>query len=228
MSEQPDKERFDQLLVSYVCGRLGTADRLWMERFVKDHPEFAVQVDIERSLREVLREEMPKTPPDQGLDGFMERIREDSEALPPAPPPGWARTFWNNFKQSLAVPMMKPAWATAAVLVVAQSGIIGFLLANGADQGEPVLAETAQWRSVGDAGTVRGPVLQITFRPTATEAEIRLLLVKIRGSIVAGPGQLGHYIVKLADDRAEATAQELKGNEILEAVEVLPEIPRED
>ncbi|MBS1214872.1 MAG: hypothetical protein H6R26_3489 [Proteobacteria bacterium] len=231
MSEQPDKERFDELLVGFVCDRLEARERLWMEQFLLNHPELAVEVEIERNLREVLREAMPKSPADQGLDRFMRRIEEDSKESPPLTPPGWARTFWDNFKHSLAVPMMKPAWATMGIMVLAQTGIIGFLLAARSGQGDVTRAETefAQWRSVGEAATfARGPVLQITFKPTATEAEIRLLLVKIRGTIVAGPGQLGHYIVKVPEDRVEATAQELQGNEILESVEILPEIPKEE
>lgn len=226
MIDKAERERFERLLPGYVCNRLNASDVEWLEQFVAAYPEMAVQVDVERSLRDVLRSEMPKAPEDQGIAPFMERIRADRRP----PPSHWLRRFLRHFRESLALPMMKPAWATLGTLVVVQAGIIALLLAAGSGLGEAPMsdAEPAQWRSVGAEPTAAGPVLQLTFKPTATEADIRLLLVKIRGSIVAGPGQLGHYIVRVADGRAENIAHELQSHDILEAVEVLPELPKED
>jgi len=226
MIDKAERERFERLLPGYVCNRLDAADRDWLLQFVASHPEMAVQVDIERSLRDVLRSDLPKAPADQELAPFMTRIRADAGAQPSS----WLQRFQEQFRKSLAMPMMKPAWASLGTLVVVQAGIIALLLNTRGGTGESPMsgAEPAQWRSLGAAPTTTGPVLQLTFKPAATEADIRLLLVKIRGSIVAGPGQLGHYMVRIADGRAEDIAQQLRGHEILEAIDVLPDIPRED
>lgn len=222
-NEQSERERFEQLLPAYVCNRLDASDREWLEQFVRAHPELAADVDIERGLRDVLRSELPGSPSRQGLEGFMARVRTNGKA----PPPNWLQRFRERF----APPMMKPAWAALGTLMIVQSGIIAFLLAARSGTGELLMseAEPVPWRSVGQTPAApTGPVLQLSFKPTATEADIRLLLVRIRGSIVAGPGQLGHYIVRLEDGQVEAAAQKLSGHPILEAVEVLPGIPQND
>ncbi|WP_045225817.1 hypothetical protein [Methyloterricola oryzae] len=223
INEQPERERFEQLLPGYVCNRLDRSDREWLEQFVRAHPELATHVAIEEGLRDVLRSEIPRAPGRQGLEGFMACVRADGKA----PSSNWLQ----RFRESFALPMMKPAWAALGTLVIVQSGIIAFLVAARSGTGELLMseAEPVPWRSVSPAPAApSGPVLQISFKPTATEAEIRLLLVRIRGSIVAGPGQLGHYIVRIEDGQVAATAQELSTHPILEAVEVLPEIPQKD
>lgn len=224
--EKAERERFERLLPGYVCDRLDAYEREWLEQFVAAHPEMAAQVDIERELRNVLRAELPEAPADQGLVPFMARIHADGGA----PPANSLHRFKESFRASLALPTMKLAWTGLASVVVVQAGIIALLFGVRGGGGLPIgESGLAQWRST-DAPAIKaeGPVLQLTFKPTATEAEIRLLLVKLGGTIVAGPGQLGHYIVRLADGQTEAVAQQLRGHEILVAIEVLPDIPKED
>lgn len=42
-----------------------------------------------------------------------------------------------------------------------------------------------------------GIVLQVSFAPTATEADIREMLLDVNGTFVGGPGQLGIYRIQL-------------------------------
>jgi hypothetical protein len=91
----------------------------------------------------------------------------------------------------------------------------------------PIVTDQAEWRSVGDASPYHGPVLQITFKPSATEEEIRLLLVKIRGTLVGGPGQLGNYFVKVPDEKVEEAQKQVMGSPIIESVNILQDVPIE-
>ena len=45
----------------------------------------------------------------------------------------------------------------------------------------------------------QGIVLQVSFAPTATEADMRRSLEAINGTFVGGPGQLGVYRIQLQD-----------------------------
>ena len=117
---------------------------------------------------------------------------------------------------------LRPALAYAAVaLVVVQAGVIGALVMQQGTQD----AELAQWRSLPAASAVGGPVLRINFKPDTSERDIRMLLVRINGSLVGGPGQLGAYIVYVPADRivaAEATAQSDAHVEAVDLLAVLP------
>jgi hypothetical protein len=51
-----------------------------------------------------------------------------------------------------------------------------------------------------------GAVLQVRFRATATEAQMRAALQEIGGAIVDGPGALGVYRVRLQGERPASAA----------------------
>jgi len=122
----------------------------------------------------------------------------------------------------LATWQLTPAMAVAATVVVAQAGIIGALLV--AQQGGED-AEFATVRSVDPGQVVSGPVLQVSFRPETSEADLRALLVGIGGTLVGGPGQLGNYLVIVPPGRVEQASRQLAANRLVEDVSVLQQIP---
>jgi hypothetical protein len=91
----------------------------------------------------------------------------------------------------------------------------------------PVLSDQTEWRSVGESAKFQGPFLQVTFKSSATEEEIRLLMVKIQGSFLSGPGQLGNYIVKVPQDKIEAAEKQVAESSIIESVSLLQDMPIE-
>lgn len=87
--------------------------------------------------------------------------------------------------------------AALALVVVGQATFV--TQQNGEEPTQP------GYSTVGEQQT--GAVLQITFVGTANEAAIRELLQKTSGTIVDGPGALGVYTVKFADDAALQNAK---------------------
>jgi hypothetical protein len=71
----------------------------------------------------------------------------------------------------------------------------------------------------------QGPYLKVNFKGDAREADIRLLLVEVNGSLAAGPGQLGDYYVRIAAPQTEAAAAKLRASTIVDAVAVVDALP---
>lgn len=224
MDENEQKQQFHQWLPFYINGRLADTDRAWMNQYLAGHPKAAAEVKIEQALKETLQTELPNFSPNQGLETFMSRVRSDSGFAKESSFTEFSRRFLNRCQFAVKSLFINPQWAMAVTLVIVQTGIIGLLIAN---RSVPIVPDQAEWRSVGDASPYHGPVLQITFKPSATEEEIRLLLVKIRGSLVGGPGQLGNYIVKVPDEKVEEAQKQVMSSAIIESVNVLQDLPVE-
>jgi hypothetical protein len=225
MDENQQKQQFHQWLPFYVNGRLPHADQAWMNQYLAEHPKAAAEVQIEQALKETLQTELPDFSPNQGLETFMTRIRSDSRFAKETSLTESFRHFLNRCQIAARSLFITPQWAMAVTLVIVQTGIIGLLIANRA---LPIVSDQAEWRSVvSNSSPYQGPVLQITFKPSATEEEIRLLLVKIRGTLVGGPGQLGNYIVKVPDEKVEEAQKQVMSSPIIESVNLLQDVPVE-
>jgi anti-sigma factor RsiW len=70
-----------------------------------------------------------------------------------------------------------------------------------------------------------GPFLKVNFKADAREADIRMLLVEMGGSLAAGPGQLGDWYVRVSPGKANALAERLWASPIVEAVVVVDALP---
>ncbi len=71
----------------------------------------------------------------------------------------------------------------------------------------------------------QGPYLKVNFKGDAREADIRMLLVEVHGSLAAGPGQLGDYYVRIAAPQLDAVTDKLKASAIVDAVAVVDALP---
>jgi hypothetical protein len=68
-----------------------------------------------------------------------------------------------------------------------------------------------------------GQLLQITFKPLATETQIRALLSSVQGEIVAGPGALGVYAVRVPDRQGAVALAKLRSDSTtVDSVVLLP------
>jgi hypothetical protein len=224
MDENEQKKLFHQWLPFYVNGRLSEADRTWMDHYLAEHSQAAFELKIEQTLKETLQSGLPNFSPNQGLETFMSRIRSDSSIANESSFALFCRNFLDNCRLAVRSLFISPQWAMAVTLLIVQTGIIGILIAN---RSLPTVSDQAEWRSVGETSPYHGPVLQITFKSSATEEEIRLLLIKIRGSLIGGPGQLGNYIVKVSDEKIEEAQKQVMSSPIIETVSILQEIPVE-
>lgn len=219
-----NKKRFEQLLPFYISGRLDEADHAWMLQYLAQNPQAEADLHFEQALKVALRAELPETAPNQGLDAMMSRIRSDLASAKDENLKNESRSFVASCRAAISSFFHNPGWAVAVTLLIFQTGVIGLLINN---RTTPLLPDYSQWRSVGETPAYQGPVLQITFKSSATESEIRLLMIKIHGVFLGGPGQLGNYIVRVAPEQIEAAKKQVLDSAIIEAVQTLPEVPAE-
>lgn len=209
------KRRFDELMPWYVTGRIGDADRAWVEQMLGDHPQAQAELAWHRQLQQGIRERFEQVPQDVGLQGLMMRVRAEPRGQPATKEGGggWLRNF-------LAALGSRPAYAFATALIVIQAGVIGALLLH--DAAAPEYSET---RAIAPEPAAASPVLQVTFKADITERDLRLLLIRVGGRVVDGPGQLGDYIVEVPAERIEPARQELEQSGMVDAVTVLAQRP---
>ncbi len=93
------------------------------------------------------------------------------------------RSFWQQIRQSIAVPWM---------LAAAQAVVIVLLVIPAPEQNTfSTLSATKAAENAEKIG------INVVFRPNAPESDIRSLLHTIQGSISNGPSREGHYVVSV-------------------------------
>lgn len=219
MTEQekvlPDQERFDTLLPWYVNGTLVNNDRIWMEDFVRLHPEAASELRLQQRIQTALHENAAAVPADIGLHKLMQRVRQDKQA---APVP--MRSIKERLAEFFGGFQLTPAMGTAFAVIMIQAGLIGTLLVGNEAQ-EPEYART---RAI-VAPELEGPFLKINFYPDARESDMRFALVSVGATLVSGPSQLGDYFIKVPAPEIDAASNQLKASGLVESISVVPSLP---
>lgn len=203
------------MLASYVNGTLPDDERREVERQLSANPEYQQELAFQETLQRLIRNGVPPTPPDFGLEKALARIRTNPvPAKPPKPisEPGWlARFLGIGYPPRLV-------YALGLLVIVVQTGVIGRLaLEDGGGYSET--------RARSTVAPAAGPFIKVSFKPEATEAEMRFLLVGIGGSIVGGPSQLGDYFLFLDSKRTDWAAQQLRQSAIVDAATVIATLP---
>jgi hypothetical protein len=199
------------LLPWYVNGTLDIASRRALDHEIAESPALRSEVVWLRLVRSQIREqtqaEVAQRSESAGLDTLMALVRaEQSGKLSPLPSriARWAQGA-RRFPLSMGI---------AAALVLTQAVIIGTLLDQPAQ--DPL-------RALSGGSATGGQLLQITFKPQATEARIRTLLASVQGEIVAGPGALGVYAVRVPDLQGAAALEKLRNDSTaVDSVVLLP------
>ena len=214
--------RFDELLPFYVNGTLPDADRQWVDAYLREHPQAARELDNCRTLQQRIRADVPAVSSEVGLDRTLARIRRDGPA-PQRPRHAAAPSPWQRlgdwFSSLVPQPVLKPAFAAALAVVAVQGVVIVQMVAERDD--ESSLVRSMPPGQVAE----QGPYLKVNFRADAREADIRMLLIEVHGSLAAGPGQLGDYYLRVPPAQAEARAGQLRGSAIVDAVAVVDALP---
>jgi anti-sigma factor RsiW len=143
---------------------------------------------------------------DPGLQAELDTLRAiratmQDEALPQSPGAfGQARLLRDIAREANATPrtwLWQGAAAAAVALLVVQTALVwrddGLRLAGG------------------ETEIVSGPVLTVAFSGTATEADIRALLLELDLSIVSGPSAIGLYRLAAKDEAARVAALQRLG-----------------
>lgn len=201
------QERFEDLLPWFVNGTIGADDRAWFESYVEAHPAARAEVDWLRSTQKRMLDSAPAVPATIGLARTMHLIRGDQ--------PTWSErisAFFGGFG-------MRPGVALAAFALVAiQGGVIVGLMDSAKD-------DAAELRALRATTVTEGYLLKLNFAPEAKEADIRLLLVSVNGTVTGGPGQLGDWFVRVPAGQEAKALESLKSNPIVQAAALAPGLP---
>ena len=198
-------DRFNELLPWYVNGTISDEDRAWVDAHMSAHPDAKAELAFYQSLQTRMRDNAPAVPATIGLARTMQLIRGDQPS------------FSERVTALFAGFGLRPTAAFAGLAVVAvQAGFIFTLLNEPKDDGI---------RAKGTVVVTEAPPLKLNFAPDAKEADIRLLLMSVHGDLVAGPGQLGDYYVRVPAGTEGASLAALKANPIVQAAVLAVGVP---
>lgn len=157
----------DELLPWYANRSLGEAERAAVEAHLRGCERCRAEVELLAALRDQVQR-APATQVDEvGLQRLLRQVRRERGR-----------------------PQRRLALAAAAVVIVVQSALIGWLATR-----------EAGFEPLGGPAPA-GVVLQLRFEPSATEASIRALLQAHHAVVIDGPSALGIYRVRLQGLRA--------------------------
>jgi anti-sigma factor RsiW len=189
ISLQEFQQRAEQIPF-LINGTLSAAELESLNQAIASEPALARELELQRRIRDAVNQSAA-TPARSTLPQFLNRLAAESQRevnqsgtnvaalkrkITPTPerahPRGW-----------------KIAFALAAGLVVIQAAILA-----------PFLNQTsATMEPLSGSSVVVAANLQITFKPDATEKQIRELLRANNVEIVAGPSALGVYQARAID-----------------------------
>ncbi|MBC7608785.1 MAG: hypothetical protein H7228_04275 [Polaromonas sp.] len=201
-----------QLLPWYVNGTLDAANQRDVESLIIRSPLVASEATWLKHLREQIQnlpDEAVQRSPGAGLDTLLALIRAEQSGKVMRLPLRNRLNIWLESPRKFSLPV-----GLAAAVVLTQAAMIGALLNHPpAEQLSPL--------SVG--ASAANTLLQITFKPQATEIQIRSLLASVQGDMVAGPGALGVYVLRVPDGQGAAALAKLRNDRVaIESVVLLP------
>jgi predicted nucleic acid-binding protein len=212
------KSRFDELLPFYVNGTLNADDRVWIEHYLREHPQAANELSWLRSVQTMTQEEVVPVSSEVGLGRAMQRIRAERTQAAPVAATSFVERVRDWLASLLPQPMLKPALAGALAVIALQAVIITAMVGERED--------TSLIRGVPPVGATEPPAfVKVNFRPDATEADIRMLLIDAQANIASGPGQLGDYYVRVSAWQVDAVTALLGASSIVEGVAVVDALP---
>ncbi|NML13617.1 anti-sigma factor family protein [Azohydromonas caseinilytica] len=214
-------EHLEELLPFYVNGTLSEPERARVEAYLQAHPQAQAELQWLRSLQAKVREEVPPVPEDVGLERALRRIRTEGPApqgARAAAQPGFGERLRGWLAALVPQAVVRPALAGALALAAVQGAVILQLL----DRQEDASTEL---RALRGSVAEQGPYVRINFKAEAREADIRMLLVGIHGSLAAGPGQLGDYYVRVPAERLDQVTAQLKASPIVDGLQVVDGLP---
>lgn len=202
-----DRRRFDELLPWYVTGALADDDRRWVEAWLASHPEAQAALDWHRTLAKVVDERESAAPADVGWAGLASRLAADRTPAPRRATPGLGErvyAWWAGIAKA-------PGFALAALAIAVQTVVIGVLVQRGPSDSE--------YATVRGGAAATELLLQVRFRPDATEQDLRVLLNAAGARIVDGPDQLGEYLVAPRAGEVDAVRDALRASGLVANVE---------
>ena len=225
--------QFLELLPWYANGTLSDAERAELEAVLRRDARAPTELAWLQQLQQRVQADAPEVSDEIGFERTMRRIRADAAVEQAAIAKATAAQAAAAPKATRAVPAtptlterirgwfegmrLSPAFAMAALVIVVQAGFI-FKLAGSDNEYEQV-------RSLPGAAAPSGQLFRIAFKPEASEADIRMLLMAVQGNIESGPGQLGDYYVRMPTDAALDAGTKMKVAPIVDSILTVDAVP---
>ena len=198
MNQDVEREEIEKLLPWYVTGRLDPATARKVESYLGRHPNMMAQLELIRAERNetVGANEAMNLPPSTMVDRLMAAL----------PPRRASRSYrWlSSVTHFFTMPTMRGvqrAALIAALLVLAQAGVIAALLMRSGDQSYQVASGPPP------AGVLSALVV---FADDAKALAIARFLTEFDANIVDGPKPGGVYRLRLRSlDTSRAAQDEL-------------------
>lgn len=212
-------DRLSELLPWYVNGTLRAEDRAWVEDYLRRNPLEEEELRWYRSLQGSLREDAPDVSDEIGLDRVMNRIHAERRTSPRSRT-GGGPSFVERMLAWFGGMRLSIGLTVALAVIAVQAVTIAWLALP--------LEESRSVRALKPGVVDQRPLLRVNFTPDAKEMDIRRLLVSVRGSLAAGPGQLGDYFIRVPKGRADEAMAKLKASAIVESVRAVAGLPGDE
>ncbi|PKM30326.1 MAG: hypothetical protein CVV07_07910 [Gammaproteobacteria bacterium HGW-Gammaproteobacteria-11] len=181
----------EMLLPFYLNGTLSAEETAYVEQALAEHPELQEELAFLRALREHLEDQQDtaNSPGELGLKRLQQQLN--------SPKPRTATQGW------------RVAAIAASFMLMLQTAVTW-------QKDEPIHYIPAGGSS--EAG-ITGTLVSVTFVPSATEQQIRAVLLDSNSLIVNGPSALGIYQL-LVDDADKQALARLQAQSIIESLQV--------
>ena len=197
------------LIADYCNNRLDAHEKADFENLLQDDHELLEECKDFQGFQKLYRQIDPAEPsPSNAIfDQISRKISVHQKVKREAPVQSSPlaesiRSFWQRIRESIAVPWM---------LAAAQAVVIVLLLVPAPEQNTYSTLSAPKVASIAEKIGIN-----VVFRPTAPESDIRSLLHTIQGSISSGPSREGRYVVSIGNRSDLDTAvRTLKHSEIV-------------
>ncbi len=177
LDDKDDKLRAEELLPWYLTGNLSAEETAFVDRALKTYPELEQEIEFLNLVQDKVRERESVSPPGEfGLARLKRDMRASQDLSTSEMKDDTAEEvtpIGSRRRQILAI---------AACLLVAL--FVGYQSAKLPIGGTDLAGSDSRFA---------GPVIQVTFKASATETQIRGLLRELDLQIVSGPSALGLY-----------------------------------
>jgi hypothetical protein len=196
-SSKSDYESVRELIPLYVKGLLSDSQKAEVERAADEHAELRTEIDQWKKIQGAYETIEGKIPQPSGTlySRIAAGIKEQDQ-------PGFFEKFMLSKKLALS-------FIAAQFLIIVALGI--YIL-----QSKPEYSTLSAPPSETDS-LIK---IHIIFKETATEADIRKLLLQVHARIISGPSMSGLYVIELpSQEEIDKSLSILQGNKIVEFAE---------
>jgi hypothetical protein len=203
-------EKYEDWLPWYVNGTLGMAERSEMDRYLASNAEARSEALLFERAAEALSTHANRIPTDLGFAKTLKKnsayrtneTRGDDEQVFDR-----MSAWLSAAKRWLGMSWLQPAFVVSLMGLCAQSLWLLYDRSDRQMRGQSAIDVQSRSDEMS--------YLRISFMPTATEGEIRLLVAGGRAKFVAGPSENGVYIVAVPNTDAVRLLDTLRNSRVV-------------